>query len=73
MAESEVTSPSDASLDFDDDTLKGQYLRRNFITLFVQEGDRPRTLDSVRPRENKRMTKERREEGNKKTRRRRTS
>jgi len=25
MAESEVTSPSDAQLDFDDDTLKGKY------------------------------------------------
>jgi len=26
MAESEITSPSDANLDFDDDTLKGKYV-----------------------------------------------
>lgn len=29
MAESQVTSPSDVNLDFDDDTLKGKYILNN--------------------------------------------
>jgi len=29
MAESQVTSPSDAILDFDNDTLKGKYAHKN--------------------------------------------
>jgi len=35
MAESQVTSPSDAHLDVDDDTLKGKYTLNNISILNI--------------------------------------